>query len=475
MGKYRYLIKNVGLLTLANFATKLLQFFLVPLYTNILTTTEYGTYDLFNTTVGVLLPILTLNIQDAVIRFALDKKYKREAVVTIGIRYLLISNIIVAAGLGVNYIFGFSALGKQYAIFFFLMFLTQSLSGIVTCYIRGTDKIADLSISSVIASAVTIGLNILFLITFRWGLVGYFLANVIGPLVQSFYLAIRGQMFKKTHLTQRYETERKDMLAYSRPLIANALAWWVNNASDRYVVIFFCGLAANGVYSVASKIPSILNVFQTIFNQAWELSAVKDYDSEDKSGFFTNTYKAYNCLMTIVCSLIIVADKILARILYAKDFYVAWRYVPWLTIAILFGALSGYVGGFFSAVKDSKVFAISTVVGAVSNIILNIIFTPIMGPLGAAIATTICYVEVFAVRYIQSKKYIKLRINFIRDIISYVILVVQAIVLLAVQHRVALYGILMVLFVFIVLLYIKDIKIIFKKVLRHGAKSGAGK
>ena len=302
-----------------------------------------------------------------------------------------------------------------------------------------------------------------------------FLANVIGPLVQSFYLTIRGQMFKKTHLTQRYETERKDMLAYSRPLIANALAWWVNNASDRYVVIFFCGLAANGVYSVASKIPSILNVFQSIFNQAWELSAVKDYDSEDKSGFFTNTYKAYNCLMTIVCSLIIVADKILARILYAKDFYVAWRYVPWLTIAILFGALSGYVGGFFSAVKDSKVFATSTVVGAVSNIILNIIFTPIMGPLGAAIATTICYVEVFAVRYIQSKKYIKLRINFIRDIISYIILVVQAIVLLAVQHRVALYGILVVLFVFIVLLYIKDIKIIFKKVLCHGVKSGAGK
>lgn len=475
MGKYRYLIKNVGFLTLANFATKLLQFFLVPLYTNILTTTEYGTYDLFNTTVGVLLPILTLNIQDAVIRFALDKKYKREAVVTIGIRYLLISNIIVAAGLGVNYIFGFSALGKQYAVFFFLMFLTQSLSGIVTCYIRGTDKITDLSISSVIASAVTIGLNILFLVTFRWGLVGYFLANVIGPLVQSFYLAIRGQMFKKTHLTQRYETERKDMLVYSRPLIANALAWWVNNASDRYVVIFFCGLAANGVYSVASKIPSILNVFQSIFNQAWELSAVKDYDPEDKSGFFTNTYKAYNCLMTIVCSLIIVADKILARIVYAKDFYVAWRYVPWLTIAILFGALSGYVGGFFSAVKDSKVFATSTVVGAVSNIILNIIFTPIMGPLGAAIATTICYVEIFAVRYIQSKKYIKLRINFIRDIISYVILVVQAIVLLAVQHRVALYGILVVLFVFIVLLYIKDIKIIFKKVLCHGVKTGAGK
>ena len=64
MNKYKYLYKNIGLLTLSSFATKLLSFFLVPLYTDILTTTEYGTYDLFNTTVGVLLPILTLNVQD---------------------------------------------------------------------------------------------------------------------------------------------------------------------------------------------------------------------------------------------------------------------------------------------------------------------------------------------------------------------------------------------------------------------------
>ena len=91
------------------------------------------------------------------------------------------------------------------------------------------------------------------------------------------------------------------------------------------MVTFFCGVAANGVYSVASKIPSILNVFQTIFNQAWSLSAVKDYDPEDKSGFFANTYRAYNCMMTIVCSAIIVSDKILAKFLYANDFYVAWR------------------------------------------------------------------------------------------------------------------------------------------------------
>ena len=75
--------------------------------------------------------------------------------------------------------------------------------------------------------------------------------------------------------------------------------------------------------------------------------------------------------MVVLCSAIIVADKILASFLYAKDFYVAWKYVPWLTIAILFGAISGYIGGFFSAVKNSKIFAQSTVVGAILNILMK--------------------------------------------------------------------------------------------------------
>ena len=101
-GKYKYLAKNIGLLTLSSFATKLLSFFLVPLYTSILTTADYGTYDLFNTTVGVLLPILTLNVQEGVIRFAMDKDYDREAIVTVGMRHLLIGSVIIAAALGIN-------------------------------------------------------------------------------------------------------------------------------------------------------------------------------------------------------------------------------------------------------------------------------------------------------------------------------------------------------------------------------------
>lgn len=465
MNSYKYLLKNIGLLTLSSFATKLLSFFLVPLYTNILTTTEYGTYDLFNASIGVILPVLTLNIQEAVLRFAIDKKTSRNAIATISFKYLLISNFTVLIGLVINSIWGFSKVISDYGVLFFLMFFVQSLSGIIVTYIRGIDRITELSVSSVIASVITLGCNILFLVVFRWKLVGYFLANIIGPFIQCLYLIIRSDFYRHIKI-KRYSSQEKEMLKYSRPLIANSIAWWVNNVSDRYVVIFFCGLAENGIYSVAGKIPSILNIFQSIFNSAWTLSAVKDFDPEDKNGFFSNTYKAYNCMLTIICSLIIVFDKTLAHFLYAKDFYIAWKYVPWLTIAILFGALSGYIGGFFSAVKDSKIFATSTILGAVTNLVLNFIFTPVYGALGAAVATAVCYFVVWLFRFYQSRKYIKIKVNLIRDILTYFILVLQSLSMLFLDNY-RLYVVVNGLFIFLLVLYFRDIKVCIKKIIRR--------
>lgn len=464
MNRYKYLFKNIGLLTLSNFTTKFLSFFLVPLYTNLLTTTQYGTYDLFNTTIGVLLPILTLNIQEGVMRFALDKNFNRKAIVTVSVKYLLIANLLIILGLFLNSFFNISPVINEYGIFLFLMFFVQSLSGVLTCYIRGIDRIADLSVSSIFSSLITIILNILFLLAFRWGLSGYFLANIIGPLVQCFYLVIRADIIQNIKFRDNYEEENDKMLRYSKPLIANSIAWWINNASDRYVVIFFCGLAQNGIYSVASKIPSILNIFQSIFNQAWTLSAVQDFDREDKNGFFTNSYNIYNFGMVMIASGLIFIDKILAKFLYAKEFYIAWEYVPFLLISIVFGALSGYIGGIFSAVRNSKIFAVSTIIGAAINIAMNIALVPFIGAMGAAIATAISYFVVWAVRMKHVKKYISLRVKLKRDILSYFILVIQAIVLLFILDSFILYSSQMILIIFLILLYKKELKYWINKV-----------
>ena len=472
MGRYGYLLKNVGLLTLSNFATKLLTFFMVPLYTSVLSTGEYGTYDLFVTTISVLLPILTLNIQSGVLRYALEKGYDRSAVVTIGFRYTLLGSAIAALGLFVVYASGLFAMDGRYALYFELLFVVQALCSFIPSYIRGTDRIADLSVSSVISSAVTIGLNILFLLVFKWGLDGYFLANIIGPLVQAVILTFRAHMLRDLHIGRKYPEETRTLVRYSIPLIANTIAWWVMSASDRYLVIFFCGIAANGIYSVASKIPAILSVLENVFNQAWTLSAVKDFDPEDKDGFFEKTYAFYSCVLTVSCSAIIVLDKVFARFLYANDFYAAWQYVPWLTMGILFFALSNYIGGFFTAVKKPKEFANTSIAGAVTNVVLNVITVPVVGPMGAAVSTAICFAEIWALRLRSSRRYIRLRINLKRDILAYALLVAQSLVLLFVRDAVPMYLALAAIFMAVCLLYTKEIKAACRKVFHRNNQKG---
>ena len=260
---------------------------------------------------------------------------------------------------------------------------------------------------------------------------------------------------------QLYFLDSKDtegsMLKYSCPLIANTVAWWITNASDRYVVMWLCGTAANGIYSVAYKIPSILNILQSIFTQAWTLSAVKEFDPEDKDGFFSNMYNGFNCLMVLACSFLILSDKFFARILYAKDFYNAWEYVPFLLISIVFGATAGYIGGIFSALKEAKMLAQSTTIGAVVNIILNIVLVSMVGAIGAAVSTAISYIVVWGIRLCYMRKYLQAKLYLKRDIASYILLVIQAVLLLLIPSGCIMYMIQIVLFIMLIGFYRKEV------------------
>ena len=466
---YKFLAKNVTYLFIGSFATKILNFLLVPIYTSVLSTTDYGIYDSFNTTIGIMLPILTVNIVDAVFRFTVDEANKDSAI-SVGIKYNIGSlGFIIAFGI-INHIGGIIPILDDYFVFFALLYLGTAFTQYIVAVARGLGKIMDLAISGILSTITLLGLNALLLIYLKAGLYGYFLANIAAMLIQSIYLVVRTQLWK--HVSLHYEKSVKDeMLRYSRPMIANSISWWVNNASDKYIVIIFKGLAENGIYAVASKIPQILNTLQSIFGQVWTLSAITDFDPEDKNDFFRNMYSAYNVALALSCSMLIASDKFLAKLLYAKDFFAAWRYVPFLLISVLFGSLSGYIGGIFSAAKKSDAYAKSTVVGAIINTILNFMLVPGMGAMGAAIATAISFMVVWRYRIQDLKRVLILRINIQRDIVSYVVLLLQSILLILADGCNYMVVLQLIFVLIVAFLYKKDLA----QILRKFARVGFGK
>lgn len=472
MNETKYLAKNIGFLTISQFGTKLLSFFLVPLYTSVLTTSDYGTYDLFTVTISLMIPIFTSNIADSSLRFALEKTTNKNQILSISIKFFSRSLIFFFITLVINRIFNIFSIVNDYAFLLFIMFAINAINGIMTNFSRGIDRVKDMAISGGICSVVMVCLNILFLIPLHMGLMGYFLANIFGTLSQSIYLFVAIKAWKYFDFKEPNSLLRKEMLNFSKPLIANNISWWVNSVSDRYIVTWLSGVAQNGIYSVGYKIPSILSIFQTIFNQAWTLSVVRDFDPEDSDGFFTNMYNLYNFCIIFICSTLIITTRFLAYILYAQEFFTAWRYVPFLLIAIVFGALSGYIGGIFTAVKDPKIFAQSTMIGATVNIILNLCLVSIIGPLGAAFSTAISYWITWVLRMICVKKYIKMKLNLVRDCFAYSILLIQSFLLFVFENEsIKLYLIESLLLVILMIIYKEEIKKIFFKVIHIVSKT----
>ena len=447
-----YLAKNTGYLAVGQLGTKFLSFFLVPLYTYVLTTSEYGTYDMFSTTVSLLVPILSLNISDASLRFPLDKKYDRRDVFSISLYHLLLCLMWGGGLIGLNILFEAVSIVNDYPLLLFLLLLATTANSIMNCFARGIDKVKEVAVSGVICSLVIVFLNLLFLLPLRMGLVGYFLANIFGLIGQCVYLFIAIKGWRYIKWGQLDKGLHKEMLAYSKPMILNNISWWVNGVSNRYVIVWLCGIAANGVFSVSYKIPSILMIFQGIFNQAWTLSAVHEFDKEDRNVFFSKMYASYNACMVLICSLLIVTSQLIASFLYAKDFFYAWRYVPFLLIATVFGSLCGYIGGIYAAVKDTKSLATTSVIGAGANLLLTLLLVWQIGVMGAAIAASVSYALAWYTRIKRLRKHMDLHISYWRDGSCYIILFFQSIFLLMCEDSVLLYVMESIFFVLLFLI-----------------------
>lgn len=394
--RYKYLIKNTEILTISSLSTKILTFLMVPLYTSVLTTEEYGTYDLAVSTVSLLIPILSVNIVDGVMRYSMDSRYDRADIFSIGLRRISVAAFIFAAILAANSVLHITNVFAGEELLILLYFISTLLYSLLTQFAKGCEAVKQMAIAGIISTVCLVGTNILLLLVFELGVTGFFIASCASQLIPAIYLAVRLEIWSYTHLKISKKVQA-EVLKYSAPLVLTAVSWWINSASDKYVVSFLIGVSANGILSVAYKIPTILNTIQQLFLQAWQISAVKEYNADSKV-FYQETFQILDALMSLLALGLILTTRILAHVLYAKDFFVAWKYVPFLLISSVINTASGYLGAILSAKKDSKTMGESAVISAIANTVMNIVFVKWFGVQGATIATALSSFLIFAIR-----------------------------------------------------------------------------
>ncbi len=422
--KFKYLTKNFGLFLISSFFPKLVNFFMIPLYTAFLTTKDYGYSDLINTTVSLLIPIFTLDIQDAVLRFSMDKKIDEKDVISNALKINFIGFILVSCITILLSITRTINLPTYFYIFLIFNYLFTALYNSLTLFCKGVDKVKVIVIATVINSITILAGNLIFLIYLKIGVVGYLLANLLGMIISVMFIVFKGKIYKYIKINSSKEI-LKEMIRYSFPLIFSVVAWWINSASDRYILSWISGVAISGVYAISYKIPSILTAFSGALYNAWSISSIKDFDENDMDGFIGNTYTLLNFSLCFLCSMIMILNVLIAHFLYSNSFFEAWKFVPPLLISVVYNSISLFIGGIFTAVKDTKLLSKSTIIGAIINTIMNFILIYYFSAYGAAIATMLGYFTVLLIRFIFVQKYIKMKTNNIKNFAAYFVLTIQ--------------------------------------------------
>ena len=403
----KYLVKNTVIFTLGNLGTKMISFFMVPLYTGILTTSEYGVVDLINTISMVAVPILILNINEAVMRFSLDKGADYSKIMSIGLFFGVLS--IPLGIICIPIIRSFGQIGA-YAWLIYFYVITLGFSQILLSYLRGKEQLMEYSIGNIIQTFSIACFNIFFLCFLKMRIDGYFLAYGFANIITCIYAFVVGKVvkiFKKISFNKKLAIE---MVKYSIVLVPNTFMWWIINSSDRVMVTAMVGAAANGIYAISYKVPSMIQIFSNIFNQAWTYSAIKEEESKDRDEYSNKIYNGVMGMAMISGVGVLACIKIFLKYYVSDAYYDAWKYTPFLVIGYVFLTLGGFLATTYTVNKDSKGFLFSGSCGAIINIVLNFVFIPFIGVYGAALATGISYISVFFYRIIDTRKYIKIKI-----------------------------------------------------------------
>lgn len=426
MNREKTLIKNTAILTIGKICTQLITFLLLPLYTTILSTEEFGIVDLLTTLITLLQPIITFQIEQAVFRNlieARDDENEKKRIISAGVFSVLIQCII--------YILIFWAISplihNEYKIFLSTNVVAFILASLFQQIARGVGENIKFAIASFITAIVTIITNVIFLIPIKFGAYGMLLGYMIGQIACVIYLFISLKLIKYVSYKEFKWQILEKLWTYSIPLIPNAISWWIFIASDRVIVSTILGIGKNGILSAAHKFSSVYITLYNIFNMSWTEMISVHINDDDFKEFFN---KMFNTMLKLFISIaigIIACMPLAYSIMINEKFYEGYFQVPIMMIGSIFNVIVGLVSVVYVAKKNTKAIAKTSVISAIINIIVHLILIKFVGLYAATISTLIAYLVMSVYRlHDVSKKYFKVKID--KEIILKTVLILLIII-----------------------------------------------
>ena len=416
MDEQRRLIKNTGIIALGNMSTKLVSFFLLPLYTSILSTAEYGTVDYVISISTFCVPFISMLMDESMFRFLIDCKTEQEKN-----RVISTSMVIILIG---GILFGVVAypvlkiVRYQYAFFLIAYVISSVVSAMMNALLRGIGRTAQYAICNFLTSVLILILNVVFIAGLYWGVEGMLLSSIIAHVLVPLIYVFRLRLWKYFDRSAVNRPLAKEMIRYSIPLIPNKLSWSIINLSDRIIIMNVIGSDVAGLYAVSHKFPNLMDTVYGFFYQSWKESSARAIRAGNPDAFYNKIYQYLKDAMYAVVLVMTAFMPLAFHVLINGKFGSAILYVPILLLGTYFANISGFYGGIFTAYKDTRIMGTTTIAAAAINFIVNIVLIWKFGLWAAALSTLIANLVVYVYRKHRVKKYIRLEENTRKRILA---------------------------------------------------------
>ncbi len=407
--KGKELTKNTVIIMLGKISTQFLSVFLLPLYTSFLSKEEYGTVDLILTYVGLFVPCITLQLENALFRFLIDSRDDNDAIANI-CSAVLYDTVLLLIPFSCIYWIVVGCFRYPYGAILYFIILFTIFSNMCLQAARGLGRNDVYSIGSVIAGLSNVLLSCLFLIKLNYGINSILYANALSNLLCAVFISLKLKLFQFI----RTPFDKKvcyDAVKYSFPLVPNSIIWWIINVSDRIIVSHFLGVGANGIYAISNKFPTVIMSAVSIFNLAWTESISLHINDPDGEKYIEKIFSDVLCLIASLELVLQSGMFFLFPIVVKEGFIESYQYIPLLLLGAFFNSFAGLLGSIYVALKRTKEIADTSLAAGIINIALNLVFIKKAGIYAAAASTVISFMVLCLYRSIDLRKYIKVSIN----------------------------------------------------------------
>lgn len=422
MSKQGRLLKNTAILFLGTIGTKLINFIMLPLYTDWLSVEEYGIIDVFTTIVSMAVPILTLQLDQAIFRFMLDDETPQKRTVTVSTALgalgvmLLVIDVPVAA-----------VLIWQQSWRYLLYLLAVNLQCLyVMCQqvLRGKGENHIYTVNSILLAFATMALTVLMVRVLPWGVDGYVLAFCVAHLLAIGYMVIQSKIYALIRPAAFVGEKLGQLLRYSVPMIVNNVSWWILNASDKLVLNIFIGASANGIFAAAGKIPGLVTTVYSVFQMAWQESASREKEGQ-LDRFYSDVLRKLFAVLSYMVIGLFLFGRVLCGILINEKFADSYNHVPILVLGLLFLCVAQFYGGIYVGKKMSLELGRTSAIAAVVNLTVDLLCVHFIGIYAASISTLCAYAVLLVIRFVDVQRICHIEYR-IRELVPSAVMLVVA-------------------------------------------------